>query len=170
MICFQNCIFVLWNTAPFSTDKMLSALWFAFKIVSLCCETQLIDIKVKRRTVVICFQNCIFVLWNTAEDDALAKNYKLWFAFKIVSLCCETQQKQAKESVNECCDLLSKLYLCVVKHSCTNVNGRRNMLWFAFKIVSLCCETQLCVLHLLHHTVVICFQNCIFVLWNTAPK
>ena len=168
VICFQNCIFVLWNTAISKISRHRELLWFAFKIVSLCCETQPIILLMLRIWVVICFQNCIFVLWNTAQLFEYSEKEVLWFAFKIVSLCCETQLMCIASITPYSCDLLSKLYLCVVKHSKSIKWRLTTMLWFAFKIVSLCCETQQNTSQTTFWSVVICFQNCIFVLWNTA--
>ena len=143
MNCFQFCIFAVWNTTLLVKACRNHLLWIAFNFVSLQCETQLAkpavsDIircellsilylcSVKHNLtssinatglVVNCFQFCIFAVWNTTQ--------------------------QYKASQHSCCELLSILYLCSVKH-----NERRRGEELA--------------------PVVNCFQFCIFAVWNTT--
>ena len=192
--CFQFCIFAVWNTTPpFATSSRLS-LWIAFNFVSLQCETQpstivkniatrcellsilyLCSVKHNRKfprtsqkLVVNCFQFCIFAVWNTTSllvsnsptccellsilylcsvKHNMAKRVitkeELWIAFNFVSLQCETQHTLISSKWKGCCELLSILYLCSVKH-----NNKR--------------------LTRLPWEVVNCFQFCIFAVWNTT--
>ena len=143
--CFQNCIFVLPNTAqkPLSIVqcccKLLSKLYLCSteysqmplvypelvgcKLLSklYLCSTEYSDEAptLYCARVVNCFQNCIFVLPNTATS----------------------KRPRWKRS----CKLLSKLYLCSTEYS---KNTSMPLL----------------------PTVVNCFQNCIFVLPNTATE
>ena len=89
--CFQNCIFVILNTAllvifwPLVCCKLLSKLYL--------CHTEYSSLPsvAASFTVVNCFQNCIFVILNTAVVCC------------IYPLCS--------------CKLLSKLYLCHTEYS-----------------------------------------------------
>ncbi len=221
VICFQNCTFDLSETACQSNAKKVIMLWFAFKIVPLIyLKQRIIRIKITAE-VVICFQNCTFDLSETAillgfSDgqccDLLSKLYlwsiwnsgnqqvepvtPLWFAFKIVPLIYLKQPRFPYNDVQNCCDLLSKLYLWSIWNS-SNAKPQQQsvvvicfqnctfdlsetaapetlksilMLWFAFKIVPL--------IYLKQHRrtanpdrpVVICFQNCTFDLSETAVE
>ena len=194
MNCFQFCIFAVWNTTRRRTPTPLHRLWIAFNFVSLQCETQLrlvlyiyygccellsilylCSVKhnqvyryQRRKVVVNCFQFCIFAVWNTTLGKQVVKK--------------------------SCCELLSILYLCSVKHNGTAFLIGAPMLWIAFNFVSLQCETQrisrhfitciscelLSILYLcsVKHNflttclksflVVNCFQFCIFAVWNTT--
>ena len=171
-------------------------LWFAFKLVSLCSEKHPVDYSTALysscdllsnlylcavrniqqhpihivRIVVICFQICIFVQWETSgvnyfEDefgcDLLSNLYlcavrnirrRIWPIRRIVVICfqiCIFVQWETSEKLKHCsgvgCDLLSNLYLCAV----------RNII-----LVSSPASTA----------VVICFQICIFVQWETSEE
>ena len=169
MNCFQFCIFAVWNTTLFIDDKESIKLWIAFNFVSLQCETQLFCIllaccsgcellsilylcNVKHnlfphlsthRHVVNCFQFCIFAVWNTTLNLFSAIFNELWIAFNFVSLQCETQLVPLVAPNNLCCELLSILYLCSVKHN------HRDIINIPVIVVN-------------------CFQFCIFAVWNTT--
>ena len=118
-------------------------LWFVFKILSLTYQKQLLEKEHVRDLgcdllskfylwhirnsesgsfnlgfpVVICFQNFIFDISETAVVAMYHSVPKLWFAFKILSL---TYQKQpGNESLKQfvSCDLLSKFYLWHIRNS-----------------------------------------------------
>ena len=86
VICFQISIFEPLETTVGVDYDPVSELWFAFKLVSLNhwkqhkfgCSTVFI--------VVICFQISIFEPLETTKMEVDLKTYKLWFAFKLVSL------------------------------------------------------------------------------------
>ena len=107
MICFQISIFAKGNTAKvvYNIDEL--KLWFAFKLVSLQKEIQLIKIRTDAAVVVICFQISIFAKGNTANAYENKTKRPLWFAFKLVSLQKEIQQLCTKFIFIICCDLLS---------------------------------------------------------------
>ena len=67
-----------------------------------------------------------------------------------------------------CCELLSILYLCSVKHNKRIKKEGVLPLWIAFNFVSLQCETQLTTKTNSYLHVVNCFQFCIFAVWNTT--
>ena len=192
--CFQICIFVSDDTAQSAGVRTFASLWIAFKFVSLyrmtqprawqpssqsCCEllsnlylcigwhsTGADD---KHDAIVVnCFQICIFVSDDTADDTGVKR--------------CNS------------CELLSNLYLCIGWHSrgsffehiklvvncfqiCifvsddTAINGQTyidSRLWIAFKFVSLYRMTQQINRENKPPYVVNCFQICIFVSDDTA--
>ena len=169
--CFQFCIFAVWNTTKVISGYFLLSLWIAFNFVSLQCETQrfsftlfliqsceLLSIlylcSVKHNLVqkmhagsfvVNCFQFCIFAVWNTTSKKNNEKYVWLWIAFNFVSLQCETQLLFFTNQKVVCCELLSILYLCSVKHNEGRAGNKYN-------------------------PVVNCFQFCIFAVWNTTSK
>ena len=85
----------------------------------------------------ICFQICIFAYTLTTSWLYFLQVYRLWFAFKFVSLHIRLQLDGITTTVVSSCDLLSNLYLCIYAY---NGNKSNNKLW----------------------QVVICFQICIF--------
>ena len=68
--CFQICIFVSDDTALRTFCCASVKLWIAFKFISLYRMTQLRQCKRIAGAVVNCFQICIFVSDDTAEDMA----------------------------------------------------------------------------------------------------
>ena len=168
VICFQNRTFGIWNTTKWSINYGFYKLWFAFKIVPLVYEIQPYNITHYRYAVVICFQNRTFGIWNTTQKDydyrrtscdLLSKSYlwymkynvphqpytlfTLWFAFKIVPLVYEIQLIFRIYKIISSCDLLSKSYLWYMKYN-----------WHTLNIIDT--------------SVVICFQNRTFGIWNTT--
>ena len=171
-------------------------MWIAFNFVSLQCETQqltdtehqrpccellsilyLCSVKhnvaasiTKWQSVVNCFQFCIFAVWNTTGLQPVKYREVLWIAFNFVSLQCETQQFEQFTEGDKCCELLSILYLCSVKHNvyCSNIN------------ITFCELLSILYLCSVKHNftssstalagVVNCFQFCIFAVWNTTQR
>ena len=82
-------------------------LWFAFKLVSLNHWKQLAFTGHRTIRVVICFQISIFEPLKTALFKQLILCYKLWFAFKLVSLNHWKQQYPFSIIIRQSCDLLS---------------------------------------------------------------
>ena len=143
MICFQNYIFELLNTAKKSYFFVKILLWFAFRIISLnywiqralvviclilCCdllselylwtiEYSVFRFGSKKQLVVICFQNYIFELLNTAILEQSTNSDSLWFAFRIISLNYWIQQSFVILVFISRCDLLSELYLWTIEYS-----------------------------------------------------
>ena len=116
---------------------MVAALWFAFKLVSLNHWKQPFSAHYSRALVVICFQISIFEPLETTDGRRYSTGLQLWFAFKLVSL---NHWKQHAV-------ILSRIILVVIcfqisifepleTTSCRQ-RWRSNMLWFAFKLVSL---------------------------------
>ena len=86
MICFQISIFEpLETTFPVLPD-MDDKLWFAFKLVSLNHWKQRNHLATEEVFVVICFQISIFEPLETTYCWRGTTPWKLWFAFKLVSL------------------------------------------------------------------------------------
>ena len=166
--CFQNCIFTydsqhifanridsngcellselyfyLWFPTKAHLVTWLNQLWIAFRIVFLLMIPNLLLLCLQARTVVNCFQNCIFTY--------------------------DSQRKYVGELHEFCCELLSELYfylwfptfllliLCLVR------------LWIAFRIVFLLMIPNNKSLVGNTNAVVNCFQNCIFT-YDSQPE
>ena len=110
----------------------------------LCPNSNSTDLKfVDSSSVVICFQNCIFVLIATATGDSTP--------------------------LTTCCDLLSKLYLCPNSNSYTLICNLGGLVVICFQnCIFVLIATAVIVSIPEPSLVVICFQNCIFVLIATA--
>ena len=136
--CFQICIFVSDNTTMRCVRMYARLLWIAFKFVSLYQIIQHWWVHTPRWRVVNCFQICIFVSDNTTLYSMQATRFKLWIAFKFVSLYQIIQPEPFHRTwiivVNcfqicifvsdnttklfcweflDSCELLSNLYLCI---------------------------------------------------------
>ena len=166
--CFQFCIFAVWNT---TTDGK-TPLRYSCELLSIL---YLCSVKhnntlgtTKSTSVVNCFQFCIFAVWNTTADRHIRASLWLWIAFNFVSLQCETQRSSNSRRGKRCCELLSILYLCSVKHNLVECFRQNTQLWIAFNFVSLQCETQQITKISIQTIVVNCFQFCIFAVWNTT--
>ena len=112
-------------------------LWFAFKLVSLSHWIQHINMDNKRPTVVICFQISIFEPLNTACFSLCTLDTMLWFAFKLVSLShwiqrCGTFELYPTVVICFQISIFEPLNTAAADNEYT-----RNLLWFAFKLVSL---------------------------------
>ena len=167
--CFQICIFVSDDTAREPRSCEWTPLWIAFKFVSLyrmtqpgilicmsydCCEllsnlylcigwhSYLLHSALPA-LVVNCFQICIFVSDDTAHITKINCIFKLWIAFKFVSLYRMTQHLHASLRRLVGCELLSNLYLCIGWHSLSS------LIAMSLQVVN-------------------CFQICIFVSDDTA--
>ena len=137
VICFQISIFEPLNTATGLELNARSMLWFAFKLVSLSHWIQPVCLRCSPFAVVICFQISIFEPLNTAIRINLKERIQLWFAFKLVSLSHWIQQ-----TVNSwrgyrvvICFQISIFEPLNTAISFPFINS--NLLWFAFKLVSL---------------------------------
>ena len=86
VICFQISIFEPLETTRQQPVQRRSALWFAFKLVSLNHWKQRLPVWLSRTGVVICFQISIFEPLETTVSVFLTLWVTLWFAFKLVSL------------------------------------------------------------------------------------
>ena len=143
VICFQNCIFDISKTAAADLLNFYFCCDLLSKLYLWHIENSLVVPSEPTTTVVICFQNCIFDISKTAAVSGKEGSYKLWFAFKIVSLTYRKQPNCNKVIIFDSCDLLSKLYLWHIENSAV-----------IFKVE--------------FFEVVICFQNCIFDISKTA--
>ena len=107
VICFQISIFEPLGTIIKKIWAYERVLWFAFKLVSLNHWEQS-NVNVRSwNSVVICFQISIFEPLGTISSTQIAQVFKLWFAFKLVSLNHWEQCRTTPAAFNECCDLLS---------------------------------------------------------------
>ena len=107
VICFQISIFEPLETTGAVLDGYSRQLWFAFKLVSLNHWKQLQDLGWIKEYVVICFQISIFEPLETTSALLVYSLFKLWFAFKLVSLNHWKQPFWILTKRRECCDLLS---------------------------------------------------------------
>ena len=141
-----------------------------------------------------CFQICIFALCNTTLYVLWLVLFKLWIAFKFVSLHYATQLHLFFSSQIESCELLSNLYLCTMQHNlqmsislftivvnCFQICifALCNTTFLFLKSRTISCELlsnlYLCTMQhnskrnkRIDNTVVNCFQICIFALCNTT--
>ena len=171
-------------------------LWFAWKFLSLWYQTQLASFPTRCEIVVICLKISIFVVSNTTYDQCEPLAFKLWFAWKFLSLWYQTQPILEKAIIKNCCDLLENFYLCGIKHNVVaiytslkevviclkisifvvsnttivNLHIISNTLWFAWKFLSLWYQTQPKIYHYEEEVVVICLKISIFVVSNTTEE
>ena len=163
--CFQNCIFT-WHSQFFSlilfintSCELLSELyfylafavikkksvssielWIAFRIVFLLGIRSNKNFLMNFKSVVNCFQNCIFT-WHS-------------------------QWQQRKSNIFISCELLSELYFYLAFAVESSVSRTRCPLWIAFRIVFLLGIRSKNNYRIMSKTVVNCFQNCIFT-WHS---
>ena len=112
-------------------------LWFAFKLVSLNHWKQHKKAVKLTDFVVICFQISIFEPLETTVLQFVIDRFKLWFAFKLVSL---NHWKQHQNNLYH----ISKVVICFqisifepLETTLTHTITQNPKLWFAFKLVSL---------------------------------
>ena len=162
MICFQISIFEPLETTISISIQIPSGLWFAFKLVSLNHWKQLLHNINKSDHVVICFQISIFEPLETTNATISCIKSQLWFAFKLVSL---NHWKQLNIRNNNTGCVVICFQISIFEPLETTVpfgyiTGQ--LLWFAFKLVSLNHWKQLRCYMLGQAIVVICFQISIF--------
>ena len=171
VICLKNRTFVVSTTTRHHSVTHELALWFAWKIVPLWCQQQLIlhliihslscDLLEKSylcgvnnnqllygqcpQHVVICLKNRTFVVSTTTKQHHQPAETALWFAWKIVPLWCQQQQVENTYHTMPCCDLLEKSYLCGVNNNSEVQQPRKDY-------------------------VVICLKNRTFVVSTTTPE
>ena len=137
MICFQISIFEPLETTYDMRVAFLIQLWFAFKLVSLNHWKQLALVLTPISLVVICFQISIFEPLETTAADTAPITILLWFAFKLVSL---NHWKQhlghflSQPSVVICFQIS---IFEPLETTSIQILHSINLLWFAFKLVSL---------------------------------
>ena len=105
--CFQISNFVLWQTAPPTTQPTTSQLWIAFKLVILSYGKQREIYTADTVQVVNCFQISNFVLWQTAGRPWTRWLRGLWIAFKLVILSYGKQLCNNRGGHMTSCELLS---------------------------------------------------------------
>ena len=118
--------------------------------------------------VVNCFQISIFAVANTTNLISACRWYRLWIAFKLVSLQLQTQLDWEycwHETVVNCFQIS---IFAVANTTCTSTNGSSYQLWIAFKLVSLQLQTQRVIGTPCSLAVVNCFQISIFAVANTT--
>ena len=143
-------------------------MWFAFKLVSLSHWIQLKSTISMTKTVVICFQISIFEPLNTASRGFAALEVLLWFAFKLVSLSHWIQQKRKFQHQPYVVICFQISIFEPLNTAAADAEYKRNLLWFAFKLVSLSHWIQRGRCWIRKKPVVICFQISIFEPLNTA--
>ena len=115
-----------------------------------------------------CFQISIFAVANTTKSVKFASTAVLWIAFKLVSLQLQTQHRKDGKDwpiVVNC------FQISIFAVANTTLNLRvlvENMLWIAFKLVSLQLQTQQSYRPASWRCVVNCFQISIFAVANTT--
>ncbi len=143
MNCFQIIIFVTSETTRRGNRHRQDELWIAFKLLSLwrqkqrdfmpptcaiCCELlsnyYLCDVRNNTKPcsgawylVVNCFQIIIFVTSETTHFGQRYYLFKLWIAFKLLSLWRQKQRKAEFLRRSRSCELLSNYYLCDVRNN-----------------------------------------------------
>ena len=145
-------------------------MWFAFKLVSLNHWKQRYDEYKTPLDVVICFQISIFEPLETAAKVSASLSFWLWFAFKLVSL---NHWKQRDRFENDIQIVVICFQISIFEPLETAIKKQRSkieVLWFAFKLVSLNHWKQLNSDGTFIPSVVICFQISIFEPLETAPE
>ena len=112
-------------------------LWFAFKLVSLNHWKQPVNMLPLLAYVVICFQISIFEPLETTRNMERSDFLRLWFAFKLVSL---NHWKQLSIILR----WLKPVVICFqisifepLETTYLSLTVLPEVLWFAFKLVSL---------------------------------
>ena len=137
VICFQISIFEPLETTKCQFLRNLETLWFAFKLVSLNHWKQHCDAYYMLTAVVICFQISIFEPLETTKPTILRRTRTLWFAFKLVSL---NHWKQPPIPAGVIASVVICFQISIFEPLETTsdcIRGFADMLWFAFKLVSL---------------------------------
>ena len=141
--CFQICIFVSDFTTNATRLAAVKVLWIAFKFVSLCRILQHLYAVSVSPSVVNCFQICIFVS-DFTTCPGMEKNWTLlWIAFKFVSLC---RILQPEIFTVHRIVVVNCFQICIFVSDFTTPALNKSfveMLWIAFKFVSLCRILQL---------------------------
>ena len=195
VICWKIRIFAYWTTPQTLCATRQMRLWFAEKFVSLLIEQHrtfrrnlgscscdllknsylclLNNTRVSNESgllrVVICWKIRIFAYWTTPRQPAGARQARLWFAEKFVSLLIEQHPNNRKANPFARCDLLKNSYLCLLNNTIVNLfircssvvicwkirifaywttpncgtSQNKSSLWFAEKFVSLLIEQHL---------------------------
>ena len=138
VICFQISIFEPLETTHRCKRTTNVRLWFAFKLVSLNHWKQLPISSGANVLVVICFQISIFDTIGNNLLIGLLVLFRLWFAFKLVSLIpLETTVKGTYRFRKELW-FAFKLVSLIPLETTLRTNFECTIrLWFAFKLVSL---------------------------------
>ena len=117
MNCFQISIFAVANTTGIFEKKERSGLWIAFKLVSLQLQTQ-------------------------PKDFICDFSDTLWIAFKLVSLQLQTQLKRKRMKSYLVVNCFQISIFAVANTTYCSLQTGRELLWIAFKLVSLQLQTQ----------------------------
>ena len=104
------------TTPPTASSRHFSCDLLSKSVLSHICNNEL-EFLMKKRFVVICFQNQFFPIFATTKDALGIKTHSLWFAFKISSFPYLQQRRSEKLTLDKGCDLLSK---SVLSHICNN--------------------------------------------------
>ena len=115
-----------------------------------------------------CFQISIFAVANTTVEEDENTWALLWITFKLVSLQLQTQRRN---SLNGGVLVVNCFQISIFAVANTTFERQRttvNLLWIAFKLVSLQLQTQLSFVVIIPSLVVNCFQISIFAVANTT--
>ena len=139
--CFQKLLSSWWRTTAWLALPERSALWIAFKNYYLrdegqrseemetyqyCCEllSKIIIFVMKdnakfddkeQKEVVNCFQKLLSSWWRTTKNKRRWVLFQLWIAFKNYYLRDEGQPFWKTDNLPNCCELLSKIIIFVMK-------------------------------------------------------
>ena len=144
VICLKISIFVVSNTTSFLLCRRGSGCDLLENFYLCGIKHNVLNLRVRVIWVVICLKISIFVVSNTTYDQCEPLAFKLWFAWKFLSLWYQTQPILEKAIIKNCCDLLENFYLCGIKHN----------------VVAIYTSLK---------EVVICLKISIFVVSNTTP-
>ena len=145
MICLKNCTFVESTTTHLRQIIDYKMLWFAWKIVPLWNQQQPTTGATTIKIGCDLLEKLYLCGINNNMYYCRYDQIGLWFAWKIVPLWNQQQQRFLLGTKIIRCDLLEKLYLCGINN---NRIGDQAM-----------CKT-----------VVICLKNCTFVESTTTCK
>ena len=194
VICLKISIFVVSNTTSFLLCRRGSGCDLLENFYLCGIKHNNLPADDKSTAVVICLKISIFVVSNTTSFIELQEDFKLWFAWKFLSLWYQTQLVQVLLLWHASCDLLENFYLCGIKHNfdknldivlevviCLKISifvvsnttkWRKRLkpllLWFAWKFLSLWYQTQQVIIRKVRSIVVICLKISIFVVSNTT--
>ena len=154
--CFQKLLSSWWRTTTEGDLYELAALWIAFKnyylrdegqlcenlfVAPTCCEllSKIIIFVMKDNFIVLfehenhvvnCFQKLLSSWWRTTCYSVGIAGPLLWIAFKNYYLRDEGQQRSKILIYSQCCELLSKIIIFVMKD-----NGRI-LFWSKLHVVN----------------------------------
>ena len=168
--CFQIIIFVTSETTNAWKFRQRHLLWIAFKLLSLWRQ--------KQQPITTDLVNAGCELLSNyylcdVRNNSEAQNVTFFLVvncFQIIIFVTSETTKNQGNYLGCCCELLSNYYLCDVRNNRFEWYTRQQLLWIAFKLLSLWRQKQLNLVVLLIRMVVNCFQIIIFVTSETTHR